>query len=65
MGMFVLNKNYKIYRDWNYNLDRGDKDIEQINQVMNFVDCMQSVIEKKHKITHTQIIDNVLKITKG
>ena len=35
------------------------------NQVMNFVDFMQSVIEKKHKITDTQIIDNVLKITKG
>ena len=35
------------------------------NQVMNFVDFMQSVIEKKHKITDSQIIDNVLKITKG
>ena len=35
------------------------------NQEMNFVDFMQSVIEKKHKITDTQIIDNVLKITKG
>ena len=35
------------------------------NQVMNFVDFMQSVIEKKHKITDTQIIDNVVKITKG
>ena len=35
------------------------------NQVMNFVDYMQSVVEKKHKITDTQIIDNVLKITKG
>ena len=34
------------------------------NQVMNFVDFMQSVIEKKHKITDTQIIDNVVKITK-
>ena len=35
------------------------------NQVMNFVDYMQSVVEKKHKITDTQIIDNVVKITKG
>jgi len=35
------------------------------NQVVNFVDFMQSVVEKKHKITDTQIIDNVVKITKG
>jgi len=35
------------------------------NQVVNFVDFIQSVIEKKHKITDTQIIDNVVKITKG
>ena len=35
------------------------------NQVVNFVDFIQSVIEKKHKITNTQIIDNVVKITKG
>ena len=35
------------------------------NQVVNFVDFIQSVVEKKHKITDTQIIDNVLKITKG
>ena len=35
------------------------------NQVMNFVDYMQSVVEKKHKIIDTQIIDNVVKITKG
>ena len=34
------------------------------NQVMNFVDFMQSVIEKKHKITDTKLIDNVVKITK-
>ena len=34
------------------------------NQVVNFVDFIQSVIEKKHKITDTQIIDNVVKITK-
>ena len=34
------------------------------NQVVNFVDFMQSVVEKKHKITDTQIIDNVVKITK-
>ena len=35
------------------------------NQVMNFVDYIQSVVEKKHKITDIQIIDNVVKITKG
>ena len=35
------------------------------NQVVNFVDFIQSVVEKKHEITDTQIIDNVLKITKG
>jgi len=35
------------------------------NQVVNFVDFIQSVVEKKHKITDTQIIDNVVKITKG
>ena len=34
------------------------------NQVINFVDFIQSVVEKKHKITDTQIIDNVVKITK-
>ena len=35
------------------------------NQVVNFVDFIQSVVEKKHKITDTQIIDNIVKITKG
>ena len=35
------------------------------NQVVNFVDFIQSVVEKKHEITDTQIIDNVVKITKG
>ena len=35
------------------------------NQVVNFVDFIQSVVEKKHKITDTQIIDNVVEITKG
>ena len=35
------------------------------NQVVNFVDFIQSIVEKKHKITGTQIIDNVVKITKG
>ena len=35
------------------------------NQVMNLVDYIQSVVEKKHKITDIQIIDNVVKITKG
>ena len=35
------------------------------NQVVNFVDFIQSIVEKKHKITDTQIIDNVVKITKG
>ena len=34
------------------------------NQVVNFVDFVQSVVEKKHKITDTQIIDNIVKITK-
>ncbi len=34
------------------------------NQVVDFVDFIQSVVEKKHKITDTQIIDNVVKITK-
>ena len=34
------------------------------NQAVNFVDYMQSVVEKKHKIADTQIIDNVVKITK-
>jgi len=34
------------------------------NQVVNFVDFIQSVVEKKHKITDTKIIDNVVKITK-
>ena len=35
------------------------------NQVVNFVDFIQSIVEKKHKITDTQIMDNVVKITKG
>ena len=34
------------------------------NQAVNFVDYFQSVVEKKHKLTDTQIIDNVVKITK-
>ena len=34
------------------------------NQVVNFVDFIQSIVEKKHKITDTQIIDNVVEITK-
>ena len=34
------------------------------NQVVNFVDFIQSVVEKKHKITDTELIDNVVKITK-
>ena len=34
------------------------------NQVVNFVDFIQSVVEKKHRITDIQIIDNVVKITK-
>ena len=34
------------------------------NEVINFVDFIQSVVEKKHEITDTQIIDNVVKITK-
>jgi len=35
------------------------------NQVVNFVDFIQSVVEKKHKITDTKIIDNIVEITKG
>ena len=34
------------------------------NQAVNFVDFIQSVVEKKHKITDVLIIDNVVKITK-
>jgi hypothetical protein len=34
------------------------------NQAVNFVDFIQSVVEKKHKITDTELIDNVVKITK-
>ena len=34
------------------------------NQVVNFIDFIQSVVEKKHRITDIQIIDNVVKITK-
>ena len=34
------------------------------NQAVNFVDFIQSVVEKKHKITDTELMDNVVKITK-
>ena len=34
------------------------------NQAVNFIDFIQSVVEKKHKITDTKLIDNVVKITK-
>ena len=34
------------------------------NQALFFTDFIQSVIEKKHKITDTELIDNVVKITK-
>ena len=34
------------------------------NQVVNFVDFIQSVVEKKHKIIDTKLIDNVVKIAK-
>ena len=34
------------------------------NQAVNFVDYFQSIVEKKHKITDTKLIDNVVKITK-
>ena len=34
------------------------------NEVVNFVDFIQSVVEKKHRIIDIQIIDNVVKITK-
>ena len=33
-------------------------------QALLFTDFIQSVIEKKHKITDTELIDNVVKITK-
>ena len=39
--------------------------LKDSNQMVNFVDFIQSVVEKKHKITDIQIIDNVVKITKG
>ncbi len=35
------------------------------NQVVNFADFIQSIIEKKHKITNTRIIGNIVEITKG
>ena len=38
--------------------------LKDSNQVVNFVDFIQSVVEKKHKITDTELIDNVVKITK-
>ena len=34
------------------------------NEVINFVDFIQSVLEKKHRIIDMQIIDHVVKITK-
>ena len=34
------------------------------NQVVNFVDFIQSVIEKKHKITDTKIVENSVEIIK-
>ena len=34
------------------------------NQAINFADFIQSVLEKKHKIEDTRIIDNVVEITK-
>ena len=39
--------------------------LKDSNQVASFVDFIQSVVEKKHKITDTGIIDNILEITKG
>ena len=38
--------------------------LKDSNQTVNFVDFIQSVVEKKHKITDTKLIDNVVKITK-
>ena len=38
--------------------------LKDSNQVVNFVDFIQSVVEKKHKITDTELIENVVKITK-
>ena len=34
------------------------------NQAVHFVDFIQSVVEKNHKITDTLTIDNFVKITK-
>ena len=34
------------------------------NQVVNFVDFIQSVIEKKHKIADTKIVENSVEIIK-
>ena len=38
--------------------------LKDSNQTVNFVDFIQSVVEKKHKIIDTKLIDNVVKITK-
>ena len=38
--------------------------LKDSNQAVNFVDFIQSVVEKIHKITDTKLIDNVVKITK-
>ena len=38
--------------------------LKDSNQAVNFLDFIQSVVEKKHKITDTKLIDNVVKITK-
>ena len=35
------------------------------NQVVNFVDFIQSIIEKKHKIIDTKLLDSVVEIIKG
>ena len=50
-------------------LSLKDKSVHSVmlkddNQAVNFVDYFQSVVEKKHKITDTKLIDNVVKITK-
>jgi len=38
--------------------------LKDSNQVVNFADFIQSVIEKKDKITDTRITDNVIEIKK-
>ena len=38
--------------------------LKDSNQVLLFTDFIQSVIEKKHKLTHTKIVESSVKIIK-